>query len=127
MEESGQLHSPAALPTGKYTQYPLEGRLGGPHSQSGLWGEKKNLVPAGNRTPATQHLARRYTDSLHTHRHTDDNPETDSPYPWMLKTYKSRGGFFFSVTMRPDIHRVYEDINAKYRTSAGPEIRHDIS
>jgi hypothetical protein len=40
------------------TPYPLDGRLGGPQSWSGSCGVKRNLGPAGYRTPA----ARRYTD-----------------------------------------------------------------
>jgi hypothetical protein len=30
---------------GKSPQYPMERRLGGPHSQSGCFGEEKNLLP----------------------------------------------------------------------------------
>jgi hypothetical protein len=45
MEVSGQLHTPAALPPGKEPRrYPLDRRLGGPQSRSGLRGEKNNLV-----------------------------------------------------------------------------------
>jgi hypothetical protein len=58
MEVSGQLHTPAALPPGKNLQYPLNsaGRVS-------LRAEEKNLTPTGNRTPAVQAVARRYTDS----------------------------------------------------------------
>jgi hypothetical protein len=35
LEVSGQLHGLAALPPGKNTRYPLEGRLGGPQIRSG--------------------------------------------------------------------------------------------
>jgi hypothetical protein len=38
------------------------GGLGGPHNRSARYGEKKIFVPAGNRTPAIQSVARRYTD-----------------------------------------------------------------
>jgi hypothetical protein len=51
MEVSGQLHAPAALPQGKSPWYPLDKRLGGPQSRSGLGGvEKKFPAPAENRT-----------------------------------------------------------------------------
>jgi hypothetical protein len=42
MEVCGQLHTPATLPPGKASQYPLERRLGGPQHQSGYSGEEKN-------------------------------------------------------------------------------------
>jgi hypothetical protein len=42
MEVSGQLHDPAALPPGRNTGYPLDGRLVGLQSQSGRGGEEKN-------------------------------------------------------------------------------------
>jgi hypothetical protein len=43
---SGQLHAPAALPRGGSPQYPLDRRLGGPHTRSGRRGEecKKNYI-----------------------------------------------------------------------------------
>jgi hypothetical protein len=62
---SGQLHAPAALPTGKKPPYPLDRTLDGPQSRSGRRGEKKILDPVGTRTPdssAVQPAARRYTD-----------------------------------------------------------------
>jgi hypothetical protein len=45
MEVSGQLHAPAAFPRGKSSPppYPLDSRLGGPQSRSGLCEEQKNL------------------------------------------------------------------------------------
>jgi hypothetical protein len=99
MEVSGQVHSPVALPGGNCPRYPLDGRLVGPQSRSGRCAGKKNLDPAENRTPATQPLARRYTNSLHKHRRTDDTPKTVFPYPWMIKIQfinlsESRGRFF---------------------------------
>jgi hypothetical protein len=45
-----------------YPRYPLDRRLGGPQSWPGRYAEEKNLAPAGNRTPAVQPVARRYTD-----------------------------------------------------------------
>jgi hypothetical protein len=42
MEVSDQLHVPAALPQGKSPWYPLDRRIGGPQSHSGLGGEAKN-------------------------------------------------------------------------------------
>jgi hypothetical protein len=45
MEVSGQLHAPAALPPGKSSCYPLDGRLVGPHSRSGHDGEEKKCQP----------------------------------------------------------------------------------
>jgi hypothetical protein len=40
MEVSGQFHVPAALPL-----YPLARKLGGPQSQSGRCGKKKQYLP----------------------------------------------------------------------------------
>jgi len=42
MEVSGQLHALATLPPGKWTQYPLDRRLGGLRSLSVCCGGKKN-------------------------------------------------------------------------------------
>jgi hypothetical protein len=43
MKETGQLHAPAALPQGKWSQYPLYWRLAEPHGRSGCCGEVKIL------------------------------------------------------------------------------------
>jgi hypothetical protein len=53
MEVSGQLHAPAALPPGKETRYPPQGR-------SGHGGEEKNSQPPPGidpRTPIVQPVA----------------------------------------------------------------------
>jgi hypothetical protein len=61
LDGSGQLHAPAALPTGERAPlYTLDRRLGGPQSRSGRRGEEKNLSSAGIRIPAVQPVARRY-------------------------------------------------------------------
>jgi hypothetical protein len=55
MEVSGQLHAPASLPQEKELLYPLDRRLSGPHSWSGLWGVEKTLLPcqdSNNSRPA---------------------------------------------------------------------------
>jgi len=45
MEVSGQLHAMAILFPGKEPlQYPLNSTLGGPQSQSGCYGEEKNIL-----------------------------------------------------------------------------------
>jgi hypothetical protein len=44
MEVSGQLHTPAALPPGKETRYPLDRRLSGLQSRSGRGGEERDLL-----------------------------------------------------------------------------------
>jgi hypothetical protein len=62
MEVNGQLRAPVALSLRKEPRYPLDKRKGGPQRRSGRCGEEKNLAPAGNRTPAAQSVARRYTD-----------------------------------------------------------------
>jgi hypothetical protein len=51
-------------PQGKRSRYPLDRRLCGPQSRSGLYGEQKNLAPSGNRTPAVQIIDRRYADRV---------------------------------------------------------------
>jgi hypothetical protein len=62
---SGQLHAPAALPTGKSSWYPLDRRLGGPQSRSGRGGEEKNSQPLpGLEPPIIQPVAQRYTSEL---------------------------------------------------------------
>jgi hypothetical protein len=45
MEVCGQVHVPAALPFGKNPRYPMDRRLGGPHSRSERSGEEKNSHP----------------------------------------------------------------------------------
>jgi hypothetical protein len=45
VEVSGQLHSPAALPPGKESLYPLERRLGGSQGHGGE--EKNSQTPLG--------------------------------------------------------------------------------
>jgi hypothetical protein len=45
-----------------YPRYPLVRRLGVPQSRYGCYAEEKNLTPAGIRAPATQLVARGYTD-----------------------------------------------------------------
>jgi hypothetical protein len=47
-------------PWGNRPRDPLDRRLGGPQSRSGLYGEQKNLASAGNRTPGG--TGRGYTD-----------------------------------------------------------------
>jgi hypothetical protein len=42
--------------------YPLDRRLDGPQSRSGLCGEEINLIPAGKLSPVVQPVARHYTD-----------------------------------------------------------------
>jgi hypothetical protein len=65
MEVSGQLHSPAALPTGKEPWYPLDRRLGGPQSRSEHGGEKKNSQPLpGFEHPIIQPVAQSYDTEL---------------------------------------------------------------
>jgi hypothetical protein len=54
MEVSGQLHP----------RYPLNRRLGEPQSRYGSYEKEKNIVPAGNRTPTIQPVARRYPTEL---------------------------------------------------------------
>jgi hypothetical protein len=49
---SGQLHALAALIPGKGLLNPLDKRLVGPQTQSGLYGEEKTYCPAGNGTRA---------------------------------------------------------------------------
>jgi hypothetical protein len=62
MELSGLLHALATLPWGKSPRYPLDRRLDVPQNKSELYGEEKNLDPAGKQTPAVHLVARRYTD-----------------------------------------------------------------
>jgi hypothetical protein len=45
MEESGQLHAPAALPLGKESPVPMDRKLGWPQSRSEHGGKEKNSQP----------------------------------------------------------------------------------
>jgi hypothetical protein len=64
MDESGQLHSPAALPQEKRPWYPLDRRLGGHQSRSGRGGEQKNSQPLPElESPIIQPIAQSYTGS----------------------------------------------------------------
>jgi hypothetical protein len=49
-------------PEGKSFQYPMDRRLGRPHSRSGSYRKCKNVASARNVTPVMQAVARRYTD-----------------------------------------------------------------
>jgi hypothetical protein len=52
-------------PQGKSPWYPLDRRLGGPHSRSGRGGEEKNSQPLpGLEPPIIQPVAQRYTTEL---------------------------------------------------------------
>jgi hypothetical protein len=52
-------------PQGKSPGYPLDRRLGGPHSQSGRSDEEKNSQSLpGLELPIIQHVAQRYTTEL---------------------------------------------------------------
>jgi hypothetical protein len=63
MEVSGQLHVPAALPTGKEPLIPTDRRLGGPQNQSRLGGEEKEFHPlSGLESPIIQLVTQRYTN-----------------------------------------------------------------
>jgi hypothetical protein len=44
MDETGQLHMPAALPPRKHPRYPLKRTLDKPQSRSGRFGGNKNLL-----------------------------------------------------------------------------------
>jgi hypothetical protein len=65
MEVSGQLYNPAALPPGKSPWYPLDRKLGGPQSRSGLAGEEENsqFLP-GFEPPIIQPIVQRYAIEL---------------------------------------------------------------
>jgi hypothetical protein len=63
MEVSGQLYVPAALLPGKEPHVPIVQEAGrAPEPVGTLWSREKSLGPAGNKTAAVQHVARRYTD-----------------------------------------------------------------
>jgi len=47
MEVSGQLHATAALPIRKERRYPMERRLGEPHSRYGCGGDEENIPAPG--------------------------------------------------------------------------------
>jgi hypothetical protein len=58
------MHRPF-YPQGKGPWYPLDKRLGGPQSRSGLSGEEKNSQPLPELEPPTiQPIAQRYTTEL---------------------------------------------------------------
>jgi hypothetical protein len=65
MEESGQLHAPAALPPGKEPLLPIRKRLGRLQRRSGRDGEEKNYEPlSGLEPPFVQPVSQRYTIEL---------------------------------------------------------------
>jgi hypothetical protein len=98
MEVSGQLHAPATLPLGK--SYPSARRLGGPQSQSGCCGEEKNLAPAGNRTPAFQPIAHRYTSCTVTIPwNLLNDPGISASTAWAWICHCSRSPFQYFTTM----------------------------
>jgi hypothetical protein len=63
MEVCGQLLAPAALPPGKEPPVPIRYEAGwAAQPVLTLWRKDKSLAKAGNRTPAVQPAASRYTD-----------------------------------------------------------------
>jgi hypothetical protein len=65
MEVSGQLHTSAALPSGKEPWYPLDRRLGGSHRRSEHGGEEKNSqLLFGLEAPIIQPIAQSYKTEL---------------------------------------------------------------
>jgi hypothetical protein len=68
LDVSGQLQAPAALSAGISPRYPSVRRLRGPQGRSRRFGDEKNLVSAGIRTPAIQPVARSYTDGKHVNK-----------------------------------------------------------
>jgi hypothetical protein len=57
MDVGGQSHAPTALLPGKCPRYALNRRLGGPHNQSGRFGEEINFLPLSKSEPRTvQHV-----------------------------------------------------------------------
>jgi hypothetical protein len=56
-----QLHDPALYPRGYRSRYPLDRRLGGPQSRSGLYGVKKNLLLLGELRPSPRHYISWYS------------------------------------------------------------------
>jgi hypothetical protein len=65
MEVSGQIRARPLYPKEKSPWYPLDRRLGGPHSRFGRGSEEKNsqLLP-GLDPPIIQPIAQRYTTEL---------------------------------------------------------------
>jgi hypothetical protein len=53
------------LSTGKDPRYPLDGRLGGPHSWYGHRPEQKFFASAGDQSPVVQSVVRHYTPSVY--------------------------------------------------------------
>jgi hypothetical protein len=51
MEVSDQLQARDALSPENRLRYSMDGRLGGPQSWSGRYGEENNLAPAGGSSP----------------------------------------------------------------------------
>jgi hypothetical protein len=63
MEVSGQLHVPAASPSGKESHLPSQYEAEKvQRSIWTLWSRDKSLVPTGNRNPAGLSVGLRYTD-----------------------------------------------------------------
>jgi hypothetical protein len=62
MEDSGQLHAPAALYPWKELPVIIDGECEwAPEPVWTLWNREKSLTPAENRTPTVQPVSHRYT------------------------------------------------------------------
>ena len=53
MEANGSLHASAAVPPEKEPRYPLNRRLGGPHSRTGFGEKDKNVLSLPSIEPRT--------------------------------------------------------------------------
>jgi hypothetical protein len=63
MEVSGSLHAPASLPPVKESQVRIvQEAEWAVETAWKLWNRELSLAPTGNKTPAVQPVARRYTD-----------------------------------------------------------------
>jgi hypothetical protein len=63
MEVSGQVHASAALTTAKGAPAPIGWEVGSsPETFLTMWSREKSVASAGNRIPAVQPGASRYTD-----------------------------------------------------------------
>jgi hypothetical protein len=89
-------------PRGKSPWYPLERRLGGPHSRSGSCGEETILDPTGTRTP---------------------NPWSSSPQPVAIPTGLSR----LPVLEKSSLKSIVDFTIYVYWTCVSPESRLSVT
>jgi hypothetical protein len=101
---------------GKNTWYPLDRRLGGPQSRSGLGGEEINSKPwSGLETPIIQPVAQRYSTELSRHLNVWKWHRFKRNKSWKMEEYRLN----FCLVLKPHASEwnIKRNESAQYKAS----------